>query len=150
ARSAAPVGSSSVPRCRCAAIATAPSSRIACARTAAITTAKKSFRRVTSNASRASAMPEVPRIGVDAMGGDFGPAVVAEGTVSACREMPGQFHLTLVGDEVEIRSQLKRLHAEDLGIDVVHAPERIEMAEKAAAAVRRKTQSSLGVLTQLH
>ena len=95
-------------------------------------------------------MPGVPRIGIDAMGGDFGPSVVAEGTVSACREMAGQFELTLVGDESEIRAHLKRLHAENLGIEVVHAPERIEMAEKAAAAVRRKTQSSLGVLTQLH
>jgi glycerol-3-phosphate acyltransferase PlsX len=95
-------------------------------------------------------MTGIPRIGIDAMGGDHGPSVVAEGTALACREMPGQFHATLVGDETEIRAELKRLRAEDLPIDVVHAPERIEMAEKAAAAVRRKTQSSLGVLTQLH
>ncbi len=95
-------------------------------------------------------MPEAPRIGIDAMGGDHGPSAVAEGTVLACREMPGQFRVTLVGDEAEIRAHLKRLHADSMPIDVVHAPERIEMAEKAAAAVRRKTQSSLGVLTQLH
>jgi phosphate acyltransferase len=95
-------------------------------------------------------MSDVPRIGIDAMGGDHGPSVVAEGTVLAFREMPGQFTVTLVGDETEIRTHLRRLHADDLAIEVVHAPERIEMAEKAAAAVRRKTQSSLGVLTQLH
>ena len=84
------------------------------------------------------------------MGGDFGPSVVAEGAAAAYREMPGLFDLTLVGDETEIHAQLKRHHADQLGIEVVHAPERIEMAEKAVAAVRRKTQSSLGVLIQLH
>ncbi len=84
------------------------------------------------------------------MGGDFGPTVVAEGVALAFREMPGQFHVTLVGDEVEIRPALRRARADQLPIDVVHAPERIEMAEKAASAVRRKSQSSLAVLTQLH
>ena len=65
------------------------------------------------------------------MGGDHGPSVVAEGTVLACREMPGRFHATLVGDEAEIRAHLARLRADDLPIEVVHAPERIEMSEKA-------------------
>ena len=44
-----------------------------------------------------SAWPDIPRIGIDAMGGDLGPSAVAEGTVLACREMPGQFRVTLVG-----------------------------------------------------
>ena len=79
-------------------------------------------------------MTAIPRIGLDAMGGDFGPAVVAEGTVLAFREMPGQFEITLVGDEEEIRRALKRERADSLPIRVVHASERIEMAEKAAVA----------------
>jgi phosphate acyltransferase len=95
-------------------------------------------------------MSSVPRIGIDAMGGDHGPGVVAEGVAMAFREMPGRFEITLVGDEAEIRAALKRHHAESLPVTVVHASERIEMAEKAAAAVRRKTGSSLNVLTQLH
>jgi glycerol-3-phosphate acyltransferase PlsX len=95
-------------------------------------------------------MTPVPRIGIDAMGGDFGPSVVAEGTALAFREMPGQFSITLVGDEQEIRNALKRAHADHLPIEVVHASERIEMSEKAAAAARKKSQSSLGILTQLH
>lgn len=96
-------------------------------------------------------MPTVPRIGIDAMGGDFGPEVVVEGALLALREMPDRFTLTLVGDEAEIRRALDRHHARSLGLGVVHAPERIDMAEKAAAAARRKqTNSSLGVLTQLH
>jgi glycerol-3-phosphate acyltransferase PlsX len=95
-------------------------------------------------------MGSIPRIGIDAMGGDFGSTTVTEGAVLALKEMPGRLHITLVGDEGELRASLRRLKAESLPIDVVHAPERIEMAEKAAAAVRRKSQSSLVVLTQLH
>jgi len=95
-------------------------------------------------------MASVARIGLDAMGGDFGLSAVSEGVVSAFREMPGRFEITLVGDEPEIRRALKRVHADGLPIHVVHAPERIEMAEKAVAAARKKSRSSLGVLTQLH
>jgi glycerol-3-phosphate acyltransferase PlsX len=95
-------------------------------------------------------MTQIPRIGIDAMGGDFGPTVIVEGALRAFREMPGRFELTLVGDEPELRSALHRGHADKMPIQVVHATERIEMAEKAAAAVRRKSDSSLGVLTQLH
>lgn len=84
------------------------------------------------------------------MGGDHGPGVVAEGVALAFREMHGRFQVTLVGDEAEIRAALKRHHADGLGVEVIHADERIEMAEKAAQAVRRKSASSLGVLTQLH
>jgi glycerol-3-phosphate acyltransferase PlsX len=94
-------------------------------------------------------MTSVPRIGIDAMGGDFGPQPVAEGVALALREWPGRFQLTLVGDEHEIRAALKRARAESLPIEVVHAAEKIDMAAKAAAAARR-SGTSLGVLTQLH
>ena len=94
-------------------------------------------------------MTSVPRIGIDAMGGDFGPQPVAEGVALALREWPGRFQLTLVGDEQEIRAALKRARADSLPIEVVHAPEKIDMAAKAAAAARR-SGSSLGVLAQLH
>jgi glycerol-3-phosphate acyltransferase PlsX len=95
-------------------------------------------------------MASIPRIGIDAMGGDHGPSVVAEGAVLAFREMPGRFELTLVGDEAQIRPALHRAHADALPIRVVHAPESVEMGEKAVAAARRKSATSLGVLTQLH
>jgi len=95
-------------------------------------------------------MASVPHIGIDAMGGDFGPTAVAEGTVLAFREMPGRFRVTLVGDEAEIRQALRKAHSGGLAIEVVHAPERIEMDEKAVTAARRRGKSSLGVLSQLH
>ena len=84
------------------------------------------------------------------MGGDHGPAVIAEGTVLALRELPGRFTATLIGDEAEIRAALKHAKAEGLPIDVVHASERIDMAEKGVAAARKRSATSLGVMTQLH
>src|SRR5262245_2993470 len=96
-------------------------------------------------------MASVPRIGIDAMGGDHGPDVIAEGMALAFREMPGRFQVTLVGHESEIQAALKRHPVDGLPVEIVHADERIEMAEKAVAALRRKGSStSLGVLTQLH
>ncbi len=95
-------------------------------------------------------MSSIPRIGIDAMGGDLGVAAIVEGVALAFREMPGSFAITLVGHEGELRVALKHAHVEGYAIDVVHAPERIDMADKAATAVRKKSQSSLAVLTQLH
>ena len=95
-------------------------------------------------------MAGIPRIGIDAMGGDLGPSAVAAGTVLAFREMPGRFSVTLVGDEAEIRPALKRAGAKDLPIEVVHATGQVEMGEKATTAARRRTTTSIGVATQLH
>jgi glycerol-3-phosphate acyltransferase PlsX len=94
-------------------------------------------------------MTSVPRIGIDAMGGDFGPRPVAEGAALALREWPGRCRLTLVGDEAEIRAALRHAHLGGSDITVVHAAEKVDMAAKAAAAARR-SGTSLGVLTQLH
>jgi len=94
-------------------------------------------------------MSSVPRIGIDAMGGDFGPLPVVEGSAHALRERPGRFELTLVGDEPSIRAALRKTRAEALPIAVVHAAEKVEMGDKAVASARR-SGTSLGVLTQLH
>ena len=94
-------------------------------------------------------MAPIPRIGLDAMGGDFGPDPVAEGAALALREWPGRFQLTLVGDELQIRSALDRARIPAGTVEVVHASETVEMGAKAVASARR-TGTSLGVLTQLH
>ncbi len=94
-------------------------------------------------------MTSVPRIGIDAMGGDFGPQPVAEGAALALREWPGRFRLTLAGDEAEIRAALKRAHVDAAQVSIVHATEKIDMGAKPAAAAR-KSGTSLGILTQLH
>lgn len=82
------------------------------------------------------------------MGGDFGPQPVADGAALALRQRPGRFELTLVGNEPEIRAALRRAGASRLPVTVVHAAGRVDMGAKAAAVARR-TDTSLGVLTQL-
>lgn len=94
-------------------------------------------------------MAPIPRIGIDAMGGDFGPQPVAEGAALALREWPGRFQLTLVGDEHQIRSELDRVHVSRDAVEIVHASGTVDMGAKAVASARR-TDTSLGVLTQLH
>jgi glycerol-3-phosphate acyltransferase PlsX len=95
-------------------------------------------------------MAGIPRIGIDAMGGDLGPAAVAAGTALAFREMPGRFSVTLVGDEGEIRPALERAGAAGLDIEVVHAAGQVDMGEKATTAARRRGNTSIGVATQMH
>jgi glycerol-3-phosphate acyltransferase PlsX len=95
-------------------------------------------------------MAGIPRIGIDAMGGDHGPTVVAEGVVQAMRDQPGCFTVTLVGDEAEIRAALGRTGASGLPIEIVHTAGQVDMGEKATAAARRRTTTSIGVVTQLH
>jgi glycerol-3-phosphate acyltransferase PlsX len=91
----------------------------------------------------------IPRIGIDAMGGDHGVAAVAEGVALAFAEMPGRFTITLIGDETEIRPALRKSGAEALPIDVIHATDQIDMGEKAVVAARRQG-TSIGVMTRLH
>ena len=87
------------------------------------------------------------KIAIDAMGGDFGPAVVVEGAVSACRE----FNLAsvLVGDRAAIEREIVRLKAQDLPISVRHASQVVGMAESPSQALRRKRDSSLRVAAEL-
>jgi len=94
-------------------------------------------------------MNPIPRIGIDAMGGDFGPGPVAEGAALALKEWPGRFALTLVGDEAEIRAALRKARVAESQVTVVHAAEKVDMGAKAATAAR-KSGTSLGVLMQLH
>ena len=94
-------------------------------------------------------MDRLPVIGVDAMGGDFGPSVVVPGAVMALREFAGRFRVVLLGDLDEVRYELGKLNALDLPIELVHAPERVEMDEPPATVLRRKPHSSLVIATQM-
>ena len=83
------------------------------------------------------------------MGGDIGPTVVVPGTVMALKEFPGRFRVVLLGDVDEVRAELSKLGTKDLPIELVHAPERVEMDEAPATVLRRKPNSSLAVATQM-
>jgi phosphate acyltransferase len=87
------------------------------------------------------------KIAVDAMGGDYGPAVVVEGAVAAAREFGAT--LILIGDKAAIEREVARLGAESRAIEVRHASQVVGMAESPSQALRRKRDSSLRVAAQL-
>lgn len=78
------------------------------------------------------------------MGGDKAPGVVLEGAVAAARQRPEELQLLLFGPEDRLRSELAAHEgAEALSLQVVDAPEVIEMGEAPAAAVKGKQRSSI-------
>jgi phosphate acyltransferase len=87
------------------------------------------------------------KIAVDAMGGDFGPAVVVEGVVAACRELG--LASVLVGDKAAIERELARLNAQDLPLAIRHASQVVGMGEPPSQALRRKRDSSLRIAAEL-
>ena len=87
------------------------------------------------------------KIAVDAMGGDFGPAVVVEGAVAAAREFG--LASVLVGDKAAVEREIARLKAQELPVSVRHASQVVGMAEPASHALRRKRDSSLRVAAEL-
>lgn len=86
------------------------------------------------------------RIALDAMGSDRAPTIEVEGAIGALRTLGGTFGLVLVGDRERIEAELAR-HADVPRdrIEIVHAPQRIEMGESPAQAIRRKPDSSIVV-----
>lgn len=91
------------------------------------------------------------RIALDAMGSDRAPATEVEGAVGALLSLDREFTLVLVGDRPRIEAELE-LHpnAPRDRIEIVHAPQRIEMGESPAQAIRRKPDSSIVVGLNLH
>jgi len=87
------------------------------------------------------------KIAVDAMGGDHGPAVVVEGAVAAVREFG--LSVILVGDRAAIETEVRRLGAQSLGLEIRHASEIVGMAESPSLALRRKRDSSLRIAAEL-
>jgi phosphate acyltransferase len=89
------------------------------------------------------------RVAVDAMGSDEGPQVVVAGAVMAARESGDRVQVVLVGDESPIWSALTDQLPGALPIFVVHAPQQVEMGEKAPQTYRSKPQSSIAVCADL-
>jgi len=83
------------------------------------------------------------KIVVDAMGGDHAPEVVVNGSLAAVKEY--DLEVILVGDELKIKSLLKKAKYTGSRISVQPATEVIEMCEPAATSVRRKRNSSIVV-----
>ncbi|MBL7064961.1 MAG: phosphate acyltransferase PlsX [Anaerolineae bacterium] len=83
------------------------------------------------------------RIVLDAMGSDNYPTPDVAGAVMAAREWDDE--IFLVGREQVIRQELARHDVAGLKLEVVHAPEVIEMDDEPAWAAREKKNSSMHI-----
>jgi glycerol-3-phosphate acyltransferase PlsX len=85
-------------------------------------------------------------VAVDVMGGDAGVSQVIKGIARALKLFPNEIgNLVLVGDEDEIARQISSIKFPSLGkcIEICHAPQTINMAEKPMSALRNKKDSSM-------
>lgn len=83
------------------------------------------------------------RIAVDAMGGDFAPAAIVEGSVRAARELDAVQRIILVGNESALKAELARYGGGPQKIEIRHCTEVVDMGETPAVAIRRKKDSSI-------
>ena len=89
-------------------------------------------------------MSSGPRIAIDAMGGDHGPAAMVAG---ACRawQRRGDLNFMFFGDEAQVSAELKR-SGEIEGVSrIVHCDDMIRGEEKPTQAIRRAKTSSMGL-----
>lgn len=88
-------------------------------------------------------------VSLDAMGGDFGVAVVADAAVKYL-ENNADTSLILVGDQQEIESELSKFKTgANEQLKIHHASQRIEMHESPSRALRTKKDSSMRVAVDL-
>jgi glycerol-3-phosphate acyltransferase PlsX len=93
------------------------------------------------------------RIALDAMGGDYAPEVPITGALQALAEINKAHRIQLVGRTAVIEQTLASLLAGELSaaaslrnrIDIIEAPDVIEMTDKPAVGVRGKPNSSMVV-----
>lgn len=88
-------------------------------------------------------MGNAPRIAIDAMGGDVGPAVMIAGAARAYQRRT-DLCFVLFGDEAMIGAELAR-HPELSGsAEIVHCPDVITPDDKPSQAIRRAKTTSMG------
>ena len=86
----------------------------------------------------------LPRIAVDAMGGDEGVRVMVEGAALA-RRRHDRFKFLLVGDEARIKSALDAHPNLRAASEILHADDTISGEEKPSQALRRAKTTSMGL-----
>jgi len=89
----------------------------------------------------------MPRIAVDAMGGDSGPRPIVEGAVQAANDF--DLEVVLVGSQELLKRELNRHQVIGGRISIVNATEVIEMGDVPVKNVLRKKNSSIAVSVDL-
>ncbi len=89
-------------------------------------------------------MDAAPRIAIDAMGGDSGPAAMIAGIVRAHRH-DSSLGFLIFGDERLIRPELEKHPRLRDAVQIVHTAEAIAATEKPSQAIRRARTTSMGM-----
>ena len=87
------------------------------------------------------------RIAVDAMGGDYAPRAVVQGAHAAA--VSDGVRVLLVGRRKTLQRELRRLRGPRDAVEIVDAPEVVEMDEPATTPLRRKKDSSIRIGCEL-
>lgn len=90
----------------------------------------------------------MPRIAIDAMGGDHAPGAVVRGAWRVANEQP-EWQLLLVGDEGAISAELAKCEKPLTNIHVIHSPQAIGMDEHPVEALKAKKNASLPMAVML-
>lgn len=88
------------------------------------------------------------KIALDAMGGDYGPAVTVEGAVETLTE-EDDLEIILVGDEEILKRELATKRYPSSRLHIRHASQVVGMDEAALSAIRRKKDSSIRKAVEL-
>lgn len=83
------------------------------------------------------------KIVVDAMGGDYAPQTVVAGVVEAVKEF--DVTVLLVGIREQVEQELSKYSYPKARIEVLHAPEVVDMHDSAASPLRKKRNSSISI-----
>jgi len=86
-------------------------------------------------------------VALDAMGGDDAPRSTVAGAVRAAQRL--SVPILLVGDQDRVERELAHHSPRPPGLEVIHAPAAIGMAESPGAALLRKRDSSIVVAVDL-
>ena len=89
-------------------------------------------------------MTVTPRIAIDAMGGDVGPATIIAG-ISRARRKDRALLFDLFGDEALIKPELARFAQLADAVTIHHTAESIAATEKPSQAIRRAKTTSMGL-----
>ena len=85
-----------------------------------------------------------PRIAIDAMGGDGGPAAIVAGAARARRNDRG-LQFLIVGDERQVQTELDRHTGLAMAVTIAHSADQIDASEKPSQAIRRARTTSMGM-----
>ena len=88
-------------------------------------------------------MGTTPRIAIDAMGGDSGPAVMLAGAERAFKRRQ-DLRFLLFGDKTQIRVELEAFPSLGEVTEIVHCDDVIAPSDKPSQAIRRAKTTSMG------